>query len=265
MRTIRAYENALLAIAIGGIFASAAKAESALRLPFPKVFETIAASTYDENHERLGDAHVSVENVDDAHVRLLIESGIDGGPRTVAEAVLEVAEDGKSLKPIKEESRSFDRDGASIGVLSIDHGKGVASCETPGRDGPLTETLVLPKEDRVTNVPLNLLFQPLVEGTTEEVAFQSLLCRFGARIIDIDARVVPYQTPRASSDRIIEVEYRPKLSAIVSLLAEGWLPKIHFWFDPKVSPSWIAHQIPLYSKGPEVFVIRDGVPSAWFN
>jgi hypothetical protein len=40
------------------------------------------------------------------------------------------------------------------------------------------------------------------------------------------------------------------------------MPKLSMWFDRRVSNPWIAHRIPLYSKGPEVFVIRDGVPSA---
>ena len=42
------------------------------------------------------------------------------------------------------------------------------------------------------------------------------------------------------------------------------MPKLSFWFDPRSASPWLAHRIPLYSKGPEVFVIRDGLPTGWF-
>jgi hypothetical protein len=242
--------------------AGSAHAESALRLPYPEVFGTIPASTYDEDHQRIGGAHVVVENVDDARVRLLIESGIDGGARTVATAELETVGDGRFLKLLKQESRSFDADGIPMGVMSIDHESGIASCDKRGSDGTATEQLTLPKQDRVANVPLNLLFQPLIEGTTEQVTFQLLLCRFGARLIDIDAHIVSGNAAEEEANAIVEVEYRPDFGRFVSLVAEKWMPKLSMWFDRRVSNPWIAHRIPLYSKGPEVFVIREGVPGA---
>ena len=51
----------------------------------------------------------------------------------------------------------------------------------PGSEAPET-SVELPVSDRVVNVPLNLLFQRLVTGETEEISFQVLLCRFGARL-----------------------------------------------------------------------------------
>jgi hypothetical protein len=152
-----------------------------------------------------------------------------------------------------------------MGVLSIDHENGVASCNKPEGGNMKTEQLTLPEHDRVANVPLNLLFQPLVEGTTDEVTFQLLLCRFGARLIDIDAHVVPRPKQTPESNPIIEVEYQPNFGRFVSLMAKKWVPKLSIWFDPRVKNPWIAHRIPLYSKGPEVFVIRDGIPNAWLG
>lgn len=242
--------------------AGSARAESALRLPYPEVFGTIPASTYDEDHQRIGGAHLVVENVDDTRVRLLIESGIDGGARTVATAELEIVDDGRFLKLLTEESRSFDEKGIPMGVLSIDHENEIASCNKPEGDDMATEHLTLPKQDRVANVPLSLLFQPLIDGTTDEVTFQLLLCRFGARLIDIGAHVVPRDGGENGEDPIVEVEYRPDFGRFVSLAMKRWMPKLSIWFDRRVSNPWIAHRIPLYSKGPEVFVIRDGVSDA---
>jgi hypothetical protein len=256
--------GALVSSAIWLLLAAAgsARAESALRLPYPEAFGTIPASTYDEDHQRVGGARLVVENVDDTRVHLLIESGIDGGARTVATAELETVDEGKFLKLVREESRSFDPNGIPMGVLSIDHENGIASCNVPEKGGMATERLALPEQDRVANVPLTLLFQPLVEGTTDEVTFQLLLCRFGARLVDIDARIVSRDRDEEGASPIVEVEYRPNFGRFVSLVAEKWMPKLSVWFDRRGSNPWIAHRIPLYSKGPEVFVIRDGVSGA---
>jgi hypothetical protein len=253
------------ASAIALLFSGAgvARAESALRLPYPETFGAIPASTYDTNHRRVGAASIVIENLDDSRVRLVVESGIDGGAQTIATAELEAVDDGRFLKLLKEESRSVDANGIPMGVLSIDHESGVASCNKPDGDGMATERITLPEQDRVANVPLNLLFLPLVEGTADEVTFQLLLCRFGARLVDIDARIAPRSVSGEDENRIVEVEYQPNFGRFLSLVAEKWIPKLSIWFDPRVSNPWVAHRIPLYSKGPEVFVVRDGFASAW--
>ncbi|MFQ5418254.1 MAG: hypothetical protein ACE5FL_14610 [Myxococcota bacterium] len=252
-------------VAVAGVvlvaLAGSARAESSLRLPLPEHFGTISASTYDENQRRVGDAHVVFEDLGDSRVRLLLASGIDGGARTVATAEFAVVDGGEHLQLLTEESRSFDPDGLPLGVLRIDHERGVGSCNTP-RDGGMKRVNVdLPEEDRVANIPLNLLFQPLVEGTTDEVNFQLLLCRFGARLVDIDAVVAS----REAEDPVVEVEYRPDFGVLVSAVAKKWLPRLSMWFDRSGSNHWIAHRVPLYSKGPNVFVIRDGVPRSWLG
>jgi hypothetical protein len=247
-----------LAFAVAGT----AAAESALRLPYPENFGKIPASTYDTDHNRVGDAHLVIENLSADRVRLVVESGIEGGARTVATAELEPIEDRRFLRLLKQESRSIDGNGVPLGVLTIDHVNGVASCEKAGGGDMETQKLTLPDQDRVANVPLNLLFQPLVDGSTDSVNFQVLLCRFGARLVDIDARVVP-PDDEAIVSRFIEVEYKPNFGKFVSLVASNVLPKLSIWFDPRSSNPWIAHRVPLYSKGPEVIVVRDAAAAVW--
>jgi hypothetical protein len=249
---------ATLCLAAGG-----ARAESSLRLPYPTGFGSIPAATYDEDYRRVGDAQIAIENLEDGRVQLVVASGIDGGARTIARAEFAVVGDSQSLKLLRQESRSFDTNGVALGVLSIDHVNGVGSCAAPDGDDMHVEKIALPAHDRVANVPLNLLFQPLVDGTTKEVEFQVLLCRFGPRLVDIDAKVVPQANDSTGS--LVEVEYVPNLGGFVSTIAQRWLPRLSVWFDGARGHDWVAHRVPLYSKGPNVFVIREGVPSSWLS
>ena len=61
------------------------------------------------------------------------------------------------------------------------------------------------------------------------------------------------------------MRYGPDFGTVISMIAQGLIPQLSFWFDPEASDPWIAHRLPLYSKGPEVFVIRDGVPASWLD
>lgn len=248
-----------LCLAAGG-----AQAKSSLRLPYPHGFGSIPAATYDENYHRVGDARLEIENLDDGRVRLLVASGIDGGAHTTASAEFAVIGDSQYLQLLRQESRSFDPTGTPLGVLSVDHVKGVGRCTAPDGDGENVEQIDLPDEDRVANVPLNLLFQPLLEGTTDAVEFQVLVCRFGPRLVDIDAKVVTQPGDRKESS-LVEVEYTPDLGGFVSTIAQRWLPRLSVWFDRDNTNDWVAHRVPLYSKGPNVFVIREGVPSSWLG
>lgn len=250
-------------LVIGMLLAGTAAAESALRLPYPDKFGLVSASTYDTDFNRVGDAHLVIEHLDEQRVRLVVESGFDGGARTVATAELESIEDGHYLRLLKQESRSIDAEGIALGVLTIDHQNGVASCESGGSGDTKIQRLTLPDHDRVANVPLNLLFQSLVDGSADTLKFQVLLCRFGARLVDIDAHVVPKSSDSAHPSPFIEVEYQPNFGRFVSLVAQNLMPRLSVWFDPRASNSWIAHRVPLYSKGPEVLVIRDAIAASW--
>ena len=43
------------------------------------------------------------------------------------------------------------------------------------------------------------------------------------------------------------------------MIVRQFAPRLVFWFDPARSNPWIAHRLPLYSSGPDVVVVREGV------
>jgi hypothetical protein len=122
-----------------------------------------------------------------------------------------------------------------------------------------THRLPLPKHDRVANVPLHLLFQPLIKGDAATVDFQILLCRSHAKLLDFQARVVRRNDGADEGEHLVEVRYGPDFGSVFSLLAKAIVPRLSFWFDPTAPSPWIAHRMPLYADGPEVFVVRQGI------
>jgi hypothetical protein len=241
----------------------AARAESELRLSYPQVFGAVPASTYDTSRHRVGAAHLVVEKLEDEDVRILAESGFDGGARNVATALLEPSQDRRSLRPVLQESRTFWGDGSLRSTLTVDHRTRVASCGRSNGAGMAVERIELPNLDRVANVALSLLFEPLVQGDTPSAAFQLFLCEGGARLMDFEAHVERRDTGAHGPGSLVEVRYRPDLGPIGSFVAEHLIPKLSFWFDPTAPNPWLAYRLPLYSKGPEVIVVRDGVPTGW--
>ena len=252
-----------LASALAGALLAAEPlhAESALRFELPDRFGAIPAATYDTQRERVGAAHLVMERLDDGKVRIVSESGITDGARSVATAELEPDADGRWLRLLVEESRSFDREGKPRGLLRIDHRARLGSCERLDADEE-ARTLELPDPDRVANVPMNLLFLPLVRGSEERVDFQLFLCRGGPRLVGFRATRVP-SSGRDGSQQVVEIRFAPQLGPILSLIAPSFLPKLSFWFARAKPHPWLAHRIPLYSDGPEVLVIRDGIPPRW--
>ena len=123
----------VIACALGAAgFASApARGESQLVFTYPSVFETVPATTYDDHRQRIGDAHIVLEKLDDGNVRMFAESGFDAGARNVVKAVLEPLDGNSGLRLLSQESRSFDAEGQPLGVLSIDHSGGTGSCRAP--------------------------------------------------------------------------------------------------------------------------------------
>lgn len=232
-----------------------AAAESAVRLPLPDTFGDIDAATYDDaTGARVGGALMSITRRDDGTIQIGARSGIEHSARTTVHAVLEPLEDGLSARPVLQWSESYDEHGLSLGILSIDHRRGVARCGAPESGTRETSVLQLPEHDHVVNVPLNLLFQSLVTGEQQEVDFQVLLCRFGARLIDATARVA--HRPGAEGGPV-EVRYQMDFG-MLSTLAAPFLPKLSFWFDESEPGAWVGHRMPLFSKGPTVLVVRHG-------
>jgi hypothetical protein len=250
---------ALLALAGG------ARAESSLRLPYPDDFQTLPASTYSSG-EWVGNANVVIEQRDEGVVRMFIENGFEGGARTVLSAELGAIDGGHALRPVWQESRSFDPNGRPLGILRIDHQRRVASC-TPGPDAdPQAAVEVpLPDGDRVANVPLNLLFLPLVRDERSEVDFQFFLCGGGPRMLDFEAHVAERRNGGPGGRHLVEIRYGPDFGPFSSMLRGTVVPRLSVWFDPQARTPWLAHRLPLYSDGPEVLVVRDGVPRDWLK
>jgi hypothetical protein len=236
-------------------------ADSELMLPYPASFGKIPAATFDAGRQRVGDANLEIEKLNDGTVRIFAESGVDGGARTVATATLAPIVDTNLLRPIFQESRTFDADNEPLGVMNIDHRTGEAICIRPHSDGEgmHTQRVPLPENDRIANVPLTLLFDPLVKGDVSTVDFQILLCRGDARLLDFQAKVVRREDGTDGSEQLVEVRYGPDFGSVFSLLAKAVIPRLSFWFDPASPSPWIAHRMPLYTDGPEVFVVRQGI------
>jgi hypothetical protein len=189
----------------------------------------VPAATYDDEGNRIGAADLLIEKQDDGNVRIFTLSGRDEGARTVASALFAPSARERAMRLVRQESRSFDGEGRPLGLLELDHVAGIGSCAGPNGEAPVT--LPLPSEDRVVNVPMNLLFLPLVRGEISSLQFQLFLCREGARLMDFEAWVAK-DADAAAAAQLIEVGYGPD-----------------------------CHRMPLYSGGPEVLVLRDGVPS----
>jgi hypothetical protein len=245
--------------------ARAARAESELRLSYPEAFGTVPASTYDTNRHRVGAAHLVIEKLDDQQVRIFAESGFDGGTRQVSTALFEPSRDGRALQPVLQESRSFFPNRTLRSSMSVDHRARTGTCGRSTPEGMKLERIDLPPDDRVANVVLTLLFEPLVKGDEPRESFQLFLCEGGARLIDFEAHVERRDTGAHGPGSLVEVRYRPDLGPIGSFVASQLVPQLSFWFDPTAPTPWLAHRLPLYSQGPEVIVVREGIPTRWLT
>jgi len=250
---------AIAATIASAMIAAGASAESQILLPFPTDIGLVAATTFDPNGERLGKSALSVEERPDGSFFLEIDIRIDEGARNHVEAELEgipSTDGGKpTLRVLRESSQSHLADGTSLALLQVDHVTGRASCTPPGK-GPSEAVIVdIPEDDRVVNVPMNLLFLPLVLGEVDEVLFQVFICRGGPRLVKVRAiRAGEHLTP--DGRRILEIRYGPDLGATISWLASRILPVFSFWFDVEAA-QYVGHRMPLYSKGPDVVLVRD--------
>ena len=234
-----------------------ARGESTLALSPPESFGEIAADTYDEEGRRVGSANLKIQRLASGNVMMEVQTAIDGSARSAASA--ELAPNGPDRTPrlVRERTQAVDETDTPMGVTTIDHTTGVAQCGKPEGSEEEPERIELPREDRVVNVPLNLLFQPLVRGETEVVDFQVLLCRArGARIVSAQAKVA--DASREEGERLVEIRYSLDFGPILSRLAAPFMPQLSFWFQGNSPGAWVGHRMPLFSKGPTVFVVRSG-------
>ena len=244
--------------AFGVVGAQPAAAESALRFPEPAHFGDVPAITYDPTGRRIGPARQRVTQLPGDHVLIESTGGTEGAASMTVMAELAPAADGRGLQLLWEKSHSYDQNGNSLGIMWIDHQKREVLCTHP--DQP-DATLRLPDPERVANVPLNLLFLPLVHGQTKEVDFQFLVCR-GPRVVNARASIARRIPEGPDGRSLVEVRYVLDFGPLLSVLARPFIPRFAFWFDPSRPDAWIAHRIPLFSGGPEVLVVRSGVAPA---
>ena len=232
-----------------------AQARSQLVLPYPVSFGKFQAATYDDSGARLGDARFEVERLESGRVRMMMWTKIDAGASNLASIELAPLPEERGLRVVEQRSESHDSSGESLGVLHVDHEKGVGSC-TPGDPGEPTLSMTLPDQERIANVALNLLFSPMALGQAKSTEFDIFLCSGGPRVIAFSAASVP-RVDADPTSRIVEIRYEPNLSPALHWLASRWLPEFRFWLDG--DGNYLAHRISLYTRGPEGLVVRDGI------
>jgi len=234
-----------------------AVAESSLELPLPEEYGAIAAGTFDSEGLRLGDAELSAEVGDNGNTTIRASYGIEGSASTRYSVELEPVKEGTALRPLVQTSQSKNEMGESLGRMIIDHRAGFAYCKPPAsaKKQEIKEVR-LPTRDLISNVPLNLLFQPLVRGEIEEIEFQIFLCRPTPRLIEAKGKVVK---SKLNGIGVVEVQYTIDLGGMWNRIAAPFVPKLSVWFDPTVPNAWIGHRAPLYTQGPTVSIVRGGV------
>jgi hypothetical protein len=250
---------ALLSVCLlGG--AGPALAASSLRLPVPTEFGEFEGGTFDPEGAPLGHARVAVSR--DAQERIVVEGdrGITGQETTRYHALLEPVDGGGMLRPLRQHTQTLDAKGVTLSETVVDHESGRGSCTTDGKH----ETVELAEEDRVSIASADLLLAPLARGELDEVAFQTLICGQGFHLVDVSARRTGRVVRPSEQTRAVEIEYEVRLNPIMALIARPFLPRILFWIDPAVSGPSLAQQVPLFPRGPTVFVVRGGLAPGVF-
>jgi hypothetical protein len=256
-----------------GIAPEPLRAESMVVLEAPGDLEDIRATTFDKKGHAVGNSSFEI-TTDEAGVhRMTVTMAVEGGGRNVSEAILApiggavtgsrtgdqaLVPGGptRAFRLVEEQSQATRADGVSLDFLVIDHAKGRVSCYPPDRDLTKGRHIDLPEDDRVVNVPMQLLFLPLVSGEVKAVRFQIALCRDGPVLY----KMVAVRGPKSVRDEreIVEIRYGPDLGNAFAWLASRVLPKFSFWFDARDN-SYLGHRMPLHRKGPEILLVRQGL------
>lgn len=255
---------ALLVGLVALLVASTSQARSVLELPYPSERTGhFPAVTYADDGRRLGDSAFDIEDLADGRVRISATTHIDGGASNRSQILLAPVPGRKHLRILAQRSESRDETGRSMGVMSIDHESGIATCAPGEAPGAIHDTtrIALPARERVANLALNLLFQPLAQEEVREVDFEILVCRAlgsGPRILPFSAKRDETRVgrPDAPVGDLVEIRYQPDFGPFVGWMAGHWMPRLSLWLDPH--GSFIGQRVPLYSKGPEVIVLRKG-------
>jgi hypothetical protein len=246
-----------VALALLWLFAAAgpAHAASSLRFPVPTQFGEFEGETLDPEGVPLGPARIAVER--DPHGRIVLEGerGIAGQATVRFYALFEPVEGSDALQLILQRSRTLDPSGATVAETAIDHASSQATCTVDGRQ----QTMPLPEQDRVANVPIDMLLAPIARGELDELDFQALVCSHGFRLVDVSARRTGRIVRPSEGTQAVEIEYEVRLNPILARIARPFLPRILFWIDPAASGPSLAQRLPLFPTGPTIFVVRRGI------
>ncbi len=251
------YRQVVCILTLCGL-AGLAQAESELILPMPTEFGAIPALTFDLDGKKGGMATLSIDRIGENRALVRGAAALESGGRTRFQAELAILEGESGLQLLQQESQSHNQQGESMGLLHVDHVKGIGTCTPPPRSERQPVVVKLAERDRVANVGLSLLFQPLAAGSVEKVLFQILLCRDDPQVLDFEAIIVARSAPEADR-QLVKILYQPDFGPLLSWIAQAVVPDLFFWFDVTKHPVYLAHEMPLFASGPEVRIVREGV------
>ncbi|MCR9096327.1 MAG: hypothetical protein NXI30_19040 [bacterium] len=244
---------------------TSALGESSLALRAGHSLEAIGATTFDERGRAIGHSSFEAWKEDDGSHRMKVTMGTDAGGRNVSQAVLAPVAgglagapptDGLTLRVVEERSQSTTAEGRILPLLVIDHRAGRVSCYDEGESESGGRHVDIEGDDRVVNVPMQLLFDPLVRGDIDAVHFQIAACNDGPVLHDMIA--VRGKTRNQLGRKVVEIEYGPDFGKTVAWLASRLLPSFSFWFDADTG-AYLGHRMPLHRKGPEITLVRQGL------
>ena len=235
------------------------RAESALLLPLPEAFGAIDGGTFDATGHRVGQAQMSVVKRADGRIELLARSGIEGSARTQASALMEPAQDGRALRLLSQRSESFDESGR-VARPPLDRPRAAhRALRRAGRRGAADA------ERRAAGA------RPRRERAAQPALPAARARRDGGGRVPVPplpVRRAPGRRARGASpparrsEGLVEVRTQLDLGPLLSSVAAPFLPTLSFWFDRAHPGAWVAHRMPLFSKGPTVLVVRSGVSPA---
>lgn len=244
---------------------ASALAESSLALRAGEPLEAIGATTFDERGRAIGRSSFEAWTEDDGSRRIKVTMGTDAGGRNVSQAILAPVAGGLAgtpptagleLRVVEERSQSTTAEGRTLPLLVIDHRAGRVSCYDEGESESGGRHLEIGGDDRVVNVPMQLLFDPLVRGDIDAVRFQIAACNDGPVLHDMIA--VRGKTRTRVGRKVVEIEYGPDFGETVAWFASRLLPSFSFWFDADTG-AYLGHRMPLHRKGPEITLVRQGL------
>ena len=237
----------------------------------PSVLEAVGATTFDENGEPVGESSFEVETEADGRRHMFVKMAIEGGGSNVSEATFVPAEpaaeaalgagesgakDEIPLRLVEQRSQATTAEGVAFPLLVIDHEAGRVTCYPAEEDDTPPQYVDIPEEDRVVNVPMQLLFMPLVRGEVDTLRFQIAMCKPEPTLYQMIA--VRSKPIMRDGREIVQIKYGPDLGKTIAWFASRLLPSFAFWFDAG-DGEYLGHRMPLHREGPEVLLVRSGL------